>query len=71
LEEMVCFEITKLSNFRVATSWKSPGFFCCPGKSLNFVYKSWKVFENIWEISIASLGQNSKATFFKHRKLGM
>jgi len=22
---------------RVATSWKSPGFFCCPGKSLNFV----------------------------------
>jgi len=19
---------------RVATSWKSPGFFCCPGKSL-------------------------------------
>jgi len=39
-------------------------FFCCPGKSLNFVYKSWKVLENIWEVSRALPGQNSKSTFF-------
>ena len=28
----------KSEKHRVATSWKSPGFFCCPGKSLNFIY---------------------------------
>jgi len=46
-------------------------FFCCPGKSLNCVYTSWKVLENIWEVSRASPGQNSKATFFnkKHKKI--
>jgi len=33
--------------YRVATSWKSSGFFCCRRKSLNFVYKFWKVLENI------------------------
>jgi len=33
---------------------------------------SWKVLENIWEVSRASPGQNSKAIFFnnKHKKLG-
>jgi len=32
----------------------------------------WKVLENIWEVSCASLRQNSKATFFnnKHKKSG-
>jgi len=40
-----------LVNSRVATSWKSSEFFCCPGKSLNFVDKSWKVLENICEVS--------------------
>jgi len=51
-----------ISISRVATSCKSPGFFCCPGK----------VLENIWEVSRTSLRQNSKATFFnnKHKKLG-
>jgi len=46
--------------------------FCCPVKFLNFVYKSWKVLENIWKVSRASPGWNSKATFFnnKHKKLG-
>ena len=28
--------------------WKVLDFFCCPGKSLNFVYKSWKIFENFF-----------------------
>jgi len=57
---------------KVATSWKSPGFFCCPGKALNFVYKSWKVLENTCKVSRASPGQNSKATFFNisTKKLG-
>jgi len=49
---------------------KSPGFLSCPGKSLNFVCKSWKVLENIWEVSCASPGQNSKVTCFEHKKLG-
>jgi len=51
-------------KYRVATFWKSPGFFCCSGKSLNFVYKSWKVLENIWEVSHALLGQNIKGNYF-------
>jgi len=39
---------------------------------LNFLYKSWKILENIWEVSRASPGQNSEATFFNnnHRKIG-
>jgi len=56
-----------MAKFRGATSWKVLDFFCCPGKSWNFVYKSWKVLENIWEISRASSGQNSKATFFNNK----
>jgi len=32
------FVLANNINNRVATSWKSPGFFfCCPGKSWNFV----------------------------------
>ena len=34
-------------KYRVATSWKSPGFFCCLGKSLDCVHKSgmsWKMY---------------------------
>jgi len=40
-----------------------------PGKSWIFLL-SWKVLENIWEVSRASPGQNSEATFFnnKHKK---
>jgi len=38
-------------------------FFCCSGNFLNFVYKSWKVLENIWAVSCASPRQNSEATF--------
>jgi len=36
-----------------------------------FVYKSWKVLENIWLVSGASPVQNSKDTFFndKHKKI--
>jgi len=46
-----------------------------PGKVLEsprFFLLSWKVLENIWEVSCASPGQNGKATFFnnKHKKLG-
>jgi len=37
-------------------SGKVLNFFCCLGKSWNFVYKSWKVLENIWEVSRASPG---------------
>jgi len=39
-------------------------------KVLEFAYKSWKALENIWEVSHASPGQNSEATFFnnKHKK---
>jgi len=49
--------------------WKTPLlFFCYPGKSLNFVYKSWEVLENIWEVSHASLEQNSEATYPVSRK---
>jgi len=60
-------KIVASGTIRVATSCKSPGFFCCPGKSLNFVYKFWKVLENIWEIFRASPGQNSEATFFNNK----
>ena len=59
LKKKRCF-VEVLSNSqinRVATSWKSPGFFSCPGKSLNFVYKSWKIFERF---SHALPGQNSE-----------
>jgi len=47
--------------YKVATSWKSPGYFLL----------SWIVLENIWKVSRASPGQNSKATFFnyKHKKV--
>jgi len=38
-----------------------------PGKVLDFLL-SWKVLENIWEISRASPGQNSEATFPVSRK---
>ena len=31
-------------------SWKVLDFFCCPGKSLNFVCKSWKVLENVYRV---------------------
>jgi len=57
----VCFLTRPM--FRVATSWKVLDFFCCFGKSLNFVYKSWKVLENIWEVFRASPRQPSEATY--------
>ena len=41
--KLVCSRPSIDSLSRVATSWKSPGFFCCPGKSLNFACKPWKV----------------------------
>ena len=46
LEKAVCFILNykTQANIRVATSWKILDFFCCPGKSLNFVYQSWKIF---------------------------
>ena len=36
---------------------ESPGFFFCPGKSLNFVYKSWK---KLGKFSRDLPGQNVK-----------
>jgi len=30
--ELVRLEFPNCLIFRVATFWKSPGFFCCPGK---------------------------------------
>jgi len=33
---------------------------------LNFVFKFWKVLENIWEVSRASPGQNSEVSFFNN-----
>ena len=48
---------------RVATSWKSPGFFFLSWKvlvSLNFVYKSWKNFK---KFSRDLPGQNVKFFF--------
>jgi len=77
---MICTKQRSFSSVLVGTKsqfniqgchiLESLGFFCCPGKSLNFVYMSWKVLENIWEVFRALPGQNSEATFFnnKHKK---
>jgi len=48
---------------------KSWIFFAVPGRSLNFVYTSWKVFENLWEVSHALPGQNSEANFFTNKHI--
>jgi len=43
LEGTLAMRLVEYSQHRVTTSWKSPGFFCCPGKSLNFVHRSLKI----------------------------
>ena len=59
------------SKSRVATSWKSPGFFLLSWKVLEFCFKSWAVLKSSTR---ALPGQNSETTYpvtCKRRKKGL